>query len=66
MRWVSAPYNISWDDPKYAGYTYDNGTDSFIKREVDTWYQNTLGKSNYDRMVTSGRFCSDSSGYQSR
>ena len=23
-----------------------------------------LGKSNYDRMVTSGRFCSDSSGYQ--
>ncbi len=60
----NAPYNILWDDPKYAGYTYDNGTDSFIKREVDTWYQNTLGKSNYDRMVTSGRFCSDSSGYQ--
>ena len=60
----NAPYNISRDDPKYTGYTYDNGTDSFIKREVDTWYQNTLGKSNYDRMVTSGRFCSDSSGYQ--
>ena len=59
-----APYNLEYDDPKYAGYTYDNGTDSFIKREVDTWYQNTLGKSNYDRMVTSGRFCSDSSGYQ--
>ena len=58
------PYNISSNDPKYTGYTYDNGTDSFIKREVDTWYQNTLGKSNYDRMVTSGRFCSDSSGYQ--
>ena len=58
------PYNLSRNDPKYAGYTYDNGTDSFIKREVDTWYQNTLGKSNYDRMVTSGRFCSDSSGYQ--
>ena len=58
------PYNISSNDPKYTGYTYDNGTDSFIKREVDAWYQNTLGKSNYDRMVTSGRFCSDSSGYQ--
>ena len=58
------PYNLSSNDPKYTGYTYDNGTDSFIKREVDTWYQNTLGKSNYDRMVTSGRFCSDSSGYQ--
>ena len=60
----ATPYNISSNDPKYTGYTYDNGTDSFIKREVDTWYQNTLGKSNYDRMVTSGRFCSDSSGYQ--
>ena len=59
-----APYNLEYDDPKYTGYTYDNGVDSFIKREVDTWYQNTLGKSNYDRMVTSGRFCSDSSGYQ--
>ena len=58
------PYNLSWDDPKYTGYTYDNGTDSFIKRELDAWYQNTLGKSNYDRMVTSGRFCSDSSGYR--
>ena len=60
----NAPYNLSSNDPKYTGYTYDNGVDSFIKREVDTWYQNTLGKSNYDRMVTSGRFCSDSSGYQ--
>ena len=61
------PYNLEYDDPKYTGYTYDRDikeTDSFIKREVDTWYQNTLGKSNYDRMVTSGRFCSDSSGYQ--
>ena len=58
------PYNLKDNEPKYTGYTYDNGVDSFIKREVDTWYQNTLGKSNYDRMVTSGRFCSDSSGYQ--
>ena len=59
-----ALYNLEGNDPKYSGYTYDNGTDSFIKREVDTWYQNTLGKSNYDKLVTSGRFCSDSSGYQ--
>ena len=61
------PYNLSRNDPKYAGYTYDRDikeTDSFIKREVDTWYQNTLGKSNYDELITSGRFCSDSSGYQ--
>ena len=59
-----APYNLSLDDPKYTGYTYDNGTDSFIKREVDTWYSNTLGSSSYDAYVTTGRFCSDSSGYQ--
>ena len=59
-----APYNLSSADPKYTGYTYDNGTDSFIKREVDTWYSNTLGSSSYDAYVTTGRFCSDSSGYQ--
>ena len=59
-----SPYNLSSADPKYTGYTYDNGTDSFIKKEVDTWYSNTLGSSSYDADVTTGRFCSDSSGYQ--
>ena len=58
------PYNLENNDPKYTGYTYDNGTDSFIKREVDTWYKNTLGSSGYDSKVIGGRFCSDSSGYQ--
>ena len=58
------PYNLERNDPKYAGYTYDNGTDSFIKKEVDTWYSNTLGNSSYDSKVSSGRFCSDSSGYR--
>ena len=57
-------YNLEHDNPKYAGYTYDNGTDSFIKREVDTWYKNALGSSIYDSKVSSGRFCSDSSGYR--
>ena len=57
-------YNLEWNDPKYTGYTYDNGTDSFIKREVDTWYKNALGNTIYDKMVNGGRFCSDSSGYQ--
>ena len=57
-----SPYNLNSDDLKYTGYTYDNGTDSFIKREVDTWYNNTLGSSSYDSKVSSGRFCSDSSG----
>ena len=58
------PYNLEYNDPKYTGYTYDNGTDSFIKKEVDTWYKNTLGSSSYDSKVTGGRFCSDSSGYR--
>ena len=57
-------YNLEPDNPKYAGYTYDNGTDSFIKREVDTWYKDALGSSIYDSKVSSGRFCSDSSGYR--
>ena len=59
-----SPYNLESGDPKYSGYTYDNGTDSFIKKEVDTWYENTLGSSIYDSKVTGGRFCSDSSGYK--
>ena len=60
----ATPYNLNDDDPKYTGYTYDNGTDSFVKREIDTWYNNTLGKNSaYDSMVILGRFCSDSSGY---
>ena len=59
-----SPYNLASNDPKYTGYTYDNDTDSFIKREVDTWYKNTLGSSSYDSKVTGGRFCSDSSGYK--
>ena len=58
------PYNLNYDNPKYTGYTYDNGTDSFIKKEVDTWYENALGNTDYDSKVKSGRFCSDSSGYQ--
>ena len=59
-----SPYNLEDNDSKYTGYTYDNGTDSFIKKEVDTWYKNTLGSSGYDSKVIGGRFCSDSSGYK--
>ena len=59
------PYNLERNDPKYTGYTYDNGTDSFIKKEVDTWYNNTLGSNSlYDSKVILGRYCSDSSGYR--
>ena len=60
----AAPYNPIGDDPKYGGYTYDNGVDSIVKKEVDTWYNNTLGSNSYyDSKVILGRFCSDSSGY---
>ena len=60
----AVPYNLEFNSPKYTGYTYDNGIDSFIKKEVDTWYNNTLGSnSTYDSKVILGRFCSDSSGY---
>ena len=59
------PYNLNYDNKKYAGYTYDRDTneiDSFVKKEVDTWYKNTLGSnSNYDSKIINGRFCSDSS-----
>ena len=58
------PYNLESNDPKYAGYTYDNGTDSFIKKEVDTWYSKALGNTEYDSKIIGGRFCSDSSGYR--
>ena len=58
------PYNLENNNPKYTGYTYDNGTDSFIKKEVDTWYKNALGNTVYDSKVVGGRFCSDSSGYK--
>ena len=57
-------YNLNYNDPKYTGYTYDNGIDSFVKKEVDTLYENTLGSSSYDSKVIEGRFCSDSSGYR--
>ena len=57
-----APYNFDTSKKESAGYTY-NGTDSFIKREVDTWYNNTLGSNNnYDSKVILGRFCNDTSG----
>ena len=58
------PYNIAYNEPKYTGYTYDNGIDSFIKKEVDTWYENALGNTVYDKVINSGHFCSDSSGFK--
>ena len=59
-------YNFDNSDPKYTGYTYDRNTneiDSNAKKDIDTWYKNALSETAYDKMITKGRFCSDSSGY---
>ena len=62
-------YNMDATHQKYTGYTYDKDNiekDSFIKRELETWYKNTLGNnSNYDLKIADGRFCNDTSGYKS-
>ena len=60
----SGNYNSSRDNPKYTGYTYDNGTYSEAKKVIDNWYSLAFGNSVYDKMVVKGRFCSDSSGYK--
>lgn len=57
-------YEKNDNNQKYTGYTYDNGTNSFAKNVIDTWYKNALGNTTYDKKVESGRFCSDSSGYK--
>ncbi len=58
-------YSTEYTRVERTGYTYGDGIDSYVKKEVDTWYSNTLGKQSiYDDLVIEGRFCSDSSGYQ--
>ena len=59
-----ADFNNLSDDPKYTGYTYDNGMGSLIKEEVDAWYNNALGNTIYDDLVINSRFCNDTSGYK--
>jgi len=49
---------------KCVGYTYDNITDSNIKREVDTWYSNSLLHSNYDEHIVEGKYCNDTNIYK--
>ena len=63
----SGAYNFNYNDPKYTGYTYDrdsNETDSNAKKDIDTWYNTALAGTSYDKMISGGRFCSDSSGYK--
>ena len=59
------PYNFDYYDPKYTGYTYDNGVDSFIKKEVDSWYNNTLGSNPlYDSKVIEGSNVDDNTAFE--
>ena len=59
-------YNTNYNDPKYTGYTYDSdNADSTIKNDIELWYNAALANTSYDEMVIMGRFCNDSSGYQS-
>lgn len=63
----NSAYNKNRDNPKYTGYTYDrdsNETDSIAKRDIEAWYNEVLAGTTYDNKITSGRFCSDSSGYK--
>ncbi len=56
-------YNNTQHEAKYTGYTYDNNgveTDSAIKEEIDTWYQNNL-LTNYDSYLEDTVFCNDHS-----
>ena len=32
LQLVSTPYNLNDDDPKYTGYTYDNGNGFICKK----------------------------------
>ncbi len=60
-------YNEEYDDPKYAGYTYDKTTtevDSDAKEEIDNWYSNVFEGTVYDSQIAPSKFCSDSSGYE--
>ena len=60
-------YNEGSDDPKYVGYTYDRTikeTKSNAKTEIDNWYKNVFEGTEYDGQIVTGKFCSDSSGYE--
>jgi len=55
-------FNSNYDNPKYAGYTYDDGTgvqvDSTVKGVIDTWYETYL-EPNYGTYIADGIFCNE-------
>lgn len=60
------PFNTSYNDAKYVGYTYDvNGveTDSNMKQVIDTWYSNAITNNKIDDgKVEITSYCNDRSG----
>ena len=57
-------YNTTYNDAKYVGYTYDDGTgvqvDSTIKGVIDAWYDTNL-ETNYGSYIADSIFCNDRS-----
>ncbi|MBQ6687560.1 MAG: hypothetical protein IJN03_03455 [Bacilli bacterium] len=59
---VETKYNNNYDNSKYVGYTYNDGTgkqaDSTIKGLVDSWYKDNLSEK-YGKYIADGIFCND-------
>ena len=55
-------YNTNFDNEKYVGYTYDDGTgiqvNSTIKGVIETWYENNL-EGDYGKYIADSIFCND-------
>ena len=62
-------YNLTDGEPKYVGYTYDDGNgtqvDSTVKSTLETWYANNL-ESDYGIYIADGIFCNDRSSYDNK
>ena len=66
-------YNEKIDDNSYVGYMYGtpvsstynethaNINDSTVKKYIDTWYENNLKDTKYEKYVVDNNFCNDRS-----
>lgn len=69
----ASAFNEKYDDNAYVGYMYGtpgsstyadthaNINDSTIKKYIDTWYENNLKNTNYEKYITDNIFCNDRS-----
>lgn len=67
----TSAYNASYDDNAYVGYmygtpgsssykdTHKNINDSTIKKYIDTWYENNLKNTDYEKYLADNIFCND-------